>query len=80
MVYERVKEYVEKINEKLGGETLVGLEAQDKGVEKLVNAVENIKKERKEKIKVQYFLEYLIKGEIETSSVKCLLSLQVGSF
>jgi hypothetical protein len=59
----------------LKGEKRVGLFAEDRTVEKLVNLVEQLKKEFPG-VEVDYYLEYMEKNLIETSSVHCVMKIE----
>jgi len=49
--------------------------AEDKTIEKLVNLVEQVKKEFPG-LEVNYYLDYLQKNLIETSSVHCVMKIE----
>lgn len=71
----RLKDYLSKIADRLKTEKRIGLFAEDKTVEKLVNLVEQLKKEFPG-VEVDYYLEYLQKGLVETSSVHCVMKIE----
>ena len=71
----RLKEYLTKTTDRLKTEKRIGLFAEDKTVEKLVNLVEQLKKEFPG-IEVDYYLEYLQKNLIETCSVHSVMKIE----